>query len=292
MSQVTVIFQSTPSAWRETSARISSGLLCRFQSTPSAWRETGRLQRFKEVTYISIHSLRMEGDCYTIILHLQMKTISIHSLRMEGDPAGTAVPHSQRAFQSTPSAWRETFARNRYDSAMYISIHSLRMEGDKAALETEVRLLHFNPLPPHGGRHMTPDLFKVDLKFQSTPSAWRETPNTAASTAADSFQSTPSAWRETASAECLRHCSRISIHSLRMEGDSRRGSDRRRSQYFNPLPPHGGRQDKRWVDLVYQAFQSTPSAWRETAERSITWQKPTYFNPLPPHGGRLPPPAQ
>ena len=44
---------------------------------------------------------------------------------------------------------------------------------------------------------MTPDLFKVDLKFQSTPSAWRETHHLAT----------------------IRVTSDISIHSLRMEGD-------------------------------------------------------------------------
>ncbi len=34
--------------------------------------------------------------------------------------------------------------------------------------------------------------------------------------------------------------------------------------YFNPLPPHGGRQTKAWASLDEATFQSTPSAWRET----------------------------
>ena len=79
---------------------------------------------------ISIHSLRMEGDVLYCRFLLTIERISIHSLRMEGDLLH-CLHHTQHCtFQSTPSAWRETFARNRYDSAMYISIHSLRMEGD------------------------------------------------------------------------------------------------------------------------------------------------------------------
>ena len=33
----------------------------------------------------------------------------------------------------------------------------------------------FNPLPPHGGRPDKKKLDGMDLTFQSTPSAWRET---------------------------------------------------------------------------------------------------------------------
>ena len=34
------------------------------------------------------------------------------------------------------------------------------------------------------------------------------------------------------------------------------------------------------------AFQSTPSAWRETAYRFYKIRIEEHFNPLPPHGGR------
>ena len=37
---VVIVFQSTPSAWRETSTRFAHFANKSFQSTPSAWRET------------------------------------------------------------------------------------------------------------------------------------------------------------------------------------------------------------------------------------------------------------
>ena len=101
------LFQSTPSAWRETKIKVYISIDTRFQSTPSAWRET-RLARI----LTSIHA------------------ISIHSLRMEGDEHLALVG---RAFM--------------------ISIHSLRMEGDSRKPLQKSMNRHFNPLPPHGGRH-------------------------------------------------------------------------------------------------------------------------------------------
>ena len=102
------LFQSTPSAWRETSYTVTAKLAVgKFQSTPSAWRETvsfppslgvdsyfnplpphgGRrciLRRPSSNRGISIHSLRMEGD-FRVAPSLHQAIISIHSLRMEGD---------------------------------------------------------------------------------------------------------------------------------------------------------------------------------------------------------------
>ena len=185
------------------------------------------------------------------------------------------------------------------------------MEGDTPVPPVRRLHTHFNPLPPHGGRHRSavfsrsPDHFnplpphggrqpqrvssfrtscisihslRMEGDFQhyfsapfsffiSIHSLRMEGDNNVTAELPDKgkFQSTPSAWRET------RHCNQrssvpgISIHSLRMEGDK-----------LKPCPFCGG-----------EAFQSTPSAWRETSERCWLVLLALYFNPLPPHGGRL-----
>ena len=147
-----------------------------FQSTPSAWRETffyGAVIAFRA---ISIHSLRMEGDCFLF-----------HTYLLSG------------IFQSTPSAWRET------DLPCHRSLHPT----------------HFNPLPPHGGRPSC-RLLDNPQDIISIHSLRME---------GDIRAGIPDAQDST-----------ISIHSLRMEGDSRE-------------PTSSGKSI---------AFQSTPSAWRET----------------------------
>ena len=237
-----------------------------FQSTPSAWRETIYLVENHKFRIISIHSLRMEGDFHfhfvlppnfyfnplpphggrrlSFVTNPFSLTISIHSLRMEGDPLIQSLiqgitdfnplpPHGGRRrnwkdcaisvkFQSTPSAWRETTS------------------GNPGNMEVE----NFNPLPPHGGRPAADCRPFAVPPFQSTPSAWRETNFLAAPSIKITFQSTPSAWRETDKVRGFVHKHKafqstpsawretlfwsnykithtISIHSLRMEGDSK-----------------------------------------------------------------------
>ena len=258
-----------------------------FQSTPSAWRETQPIPIKPTKVTISIHSLRMEGDFLRQILkrpanHFNplpphggrrfynfffsfTQRISIHSLRMEGDVDGTGIPmrtyhfnplppHGGRPektganigtlqFQSTPSAWRETGLLNP-------ACHTAQ---------------DFNPLPPHGGRPSVTHSDGHISVFQSTPSAWRETRLRRCASVAKGFQSTPSAWRET-------------IHSLSIQ---------QLVKYFNPLPPHGGRLICAEENQIFRVFQSTPSAWRETCQLAASTGREKHFNPLPPHGGRL-----
>ena len=146
---------------------------------------------------------------------------------------------------------------------------------------------YFNPLPPHGGRRVMMRRLSRHMRFQSTPSAWRETDRTVAGTGKAVFQSTPSAWRETILARIPGWERCISIHSLRMEGDKRGIGCGQEAVHFNPLPPHGGRHPCRntgcagfhhFIPLpphggrhinnenskYSSSFQSTPSAWRET----------------------------
>ena len=170
-----------------------------FQSTPSAWRETYSTMTGPQNMW-NFNPLPPHGGRLIQVLRSWFPNfISIHSLRMEGD----------MRTQLTPKRFS-------------ISIHSLRMEGDISTTPHVRRPKHFNPLPPHGGRHTTRPRNDLWWTFQSTPSAWRET------------------------------CRRISACPVH--------------RYFNPLPPHGGRLNSPWRLASHESFQSTPSAWRETAQ--------------------------
>ena len=148
-------------------------------------------------------------------------------------------------------------------------------------------------------------------KFQSTPSAWRETHSIpVVAVKAIGFQSTPSAWRETHCGSEKRqnasdfnplppHGGRpfaieihilpicISIHSLRMEGDENRTLPSGAAAIFQSTPSAWRETVDAKYALIEAAFQSTPSAWRETGNSGETEKGCKDFNPLPPHGGRL-----
>ena len=66
----------------------------------------------------------------------------------------------------------------------------------------------------------------------------------------------------------------ISIHSLRMEGDPDTTTEVQTTEYFNPLPPHGGRQTNHYSETLTSPFQSTPSAWRETSSDWMSRRRP------------------
>ena len=123
-----------------------------FQSTPSVWRETHDDYIIAKEIPISIHSLRVEGDRRLQIPYNDSSSISIHSLRVEGDFSGSISFIPRMQFQSTPSVWRETSARDAWNTKQAISIHSLRVEGDESVIYLIVSIYHFNPLPPCGGR--------------------------------------------------------------------------------------------------------------------------------------------
>ena len=144
-----------------------------FQSTPSAWRETLLAVSIELISDISIHSLRMEGD-YAAVALVGDLYISIHSLRMEGDQARPAGLCPTLHFNPLPP----------HGGRLYNITHNITS-------------CHFNPLPPHGGRR-TPDVKVTSCDDISIHSLRME---------GDSFS------------RRISRSKRISIHSLRMEGD-------------------------------------------------------------------------
>ena len=123
------------------------------------------------------------------------------------------------------------------------------------------------------------------------------------------FQSTPSARRATAPSLFTGDGNNISIHALREEGDStsrtscpvdslfqstpsaRRATvfpclTKKRTIYFNPRPPRGGRLLELGVHNTN--YRISIHALREEGDAGL-FPKPSrmkYFNPRPPRGGR------
>ena len=215
---------------------------------------------------ISIHSLRMEGDCPFCRFCgwcLYFNPLPPHGGRL-GNPGTSAI---NNRFQSTPSAWRETNQGQPLDTDQQISIHSLRMEGDQQTTAPISLAIYFNPLPPHGGRRQ-PFLCLFVRSRISIHSLRME-----GDTHKDrrlfifcGFQSTPSAWRETLYPSINSPAEGISIHSLRMEGDAIKTVKGVSSVVFQSTPS-AWRETVRSVPVWREwIFQSTPSAWRETAK--------------------------
>ena len=244
---------------------VINAICAAFQSTPSAWRETGKEISQKDPQFISIHSLRMEGDplsdrCQSHMWNfnplpphggrpayesteISARDISIHSLRMEGDRRGDVFFADFGTFQSTPSAWRETCEHRLSDieEALFQSTPS-------AWRETTVQVsppqcdTHFNPLPPHGGRldlvkkHLFQGHISIhSLRMEGDNSYSILKKNGEISIHSLRMEGDPTLVISSIISEI------ISIHSLRMEGDAEPLHGCLRPIYFNPLPPHGGR---------------------------------------------------
>ena len=102
--------------------------------------------------------------------------------------------------------------------------------------------IYFNPLPPHGGRHI--DLVDGDPAIIISIHSLRME--------GDLVLPPGHKQRELISIHSLRmegdlypygysDASDISIHSIRMEGDTAYPDQTNQGYNFNPLPPHGGR---------------------------------------------------
>ena len=169
-------FQSTPSAWRETIIARNEDFVNIFQSTPSAWRETTITLASCVVIFISIHSLRMEGDLHFLLQQSAIIAISIHSLRMEGDGLVTNDRRRTAYFNPLPPhGGRLADYETQLDKIVKISIHSLRMEGDRIICRRKYSCaISIHSLRMEGDQSIIEALSPLG-EFQSTPSAWRET---------------------------------------------------------------------------------------------------------------------
>ena len=196
---------------------------CTFLSTPSGWRATMyAAYLYRRRREISIHALRVEGDTRSTLRKGRRCRISIHALRVEGD--------------QDVESFREMIP---------ISIHALRVEGDQQRLYKVKYFFNFYPRPPGGGRHFTDKPCQVVYNFYPRPPGGGRPCGLKLARGIGSFLSTPSGWRATMPARKVRQETEISIHALRVEGDS---------SHTHCWP-------------CESIFLSTPSGWRATALR-------------------------
>ena len=266
-----VQFQSTSSVWRTTIPIRDSmfpnfyfnprppcggrriGLVfmwwgVRFQSTSSVWRTTFFSLMWSAAAFVfqstsSVWRTTILGST-SLVTHLRFQSTS-SVWRTTSAPPGLppAVPH----FNPRPPCGGRPYAQRGYWAIGGISIHVLRVEDDRAPVTGRLSPGNFNPRPPCGGRR---NAFKY---------LWR----------CKKFQSTSSVWRTTRPMAVDRSCSRISIHVLRVEDDSRCHCPNRQQKYFNPRPPCGGRRPAYIAKAAHKPFQSTSSVWRTTFAMTV-----------------------
>ena len=99
-----------------------------------------RSVRAERDNFISIHSLRMEGDNHNTRSR-KLSKISIHSLRMEGDNMHISWLALLCHFNPLPPHGGRQAIRRTAAARENISIHSLRMEGDSKTAQESV--FHF-----------------------------------------------------------------------------------------------------------------------------------------------------
>ena len=216
-----------------------------FQSTPSVWRATGEALLMSPAVDISIHALRVEGD---IPERGRMPLSALHFNPRPPCGGRRGVPNPEPRtflFQSTPSVWRATVRDLEGEYIEVISIHALRVEGDAWPSWSAATSGNFNPRPPCGGRRVHVLYVPTHNQFQSTPSVWRATLR--AQVLPAPLRISIHALRvegDTRKGGLFMPYADISIHALRVEGDSRTSSIPRKRPYFNPRPPCGGRLHK------------------------------------------------
>ena len=194
-----------------------------YPRSPGGGRPSPRPPAFVTVP-ISIHALRVEGDLCFLGCHQPFRVISIHALRVEGDRSRLFYSFQRLAFLSTPSGWRATIPRGMIgdQNKLFLSTPSgWRATFCRRALRRVT--CNFYPRPPGGGRHDARVSLPLKNAFLSTPSGWRATAGWKAPCPRFfGFLSTPSGWRATYVGSKMYTEGLISIHALRVEGDSSR----------------------------------------------------------------------
>ena len=234
---------------------------------------------------------------------LAFPRISIHALRVEGDCLTSISCSAEGGFLSTPSGWRATCVHHFDFLHLCISIHALRVEGDEIDYVLNcMQRISIHALRVEGDRSFSKknfDLFVISIHALRVEGDVQSITPTRRSRI---FLSTPSGWRATS---CYLHQTQnphISIHALRVEGDFDlreptaapeiflstpsgwratpfKDQLTRTIFYFYPRPPGGGRRQAFFQkNLDFFRFLSTPSGWRATTPLHACSQLPVFLS--------------
>ena len=120
----------------------------------------------------------------------------------------------------TPSGWRATLTSAPRRQMRRISIHALRVEGDRVGLLPRLRDNYFYLRPPGGGRLAARRIQNGLDDFYPRPPGGGRRMRADGRSRWSLFLSTPSGWRATVCDIVAEEEANISIHALRVEGDS------------------------------------------------------------------------
>ena len=172
-------------------------------------------------------------------------------------------------FLSTPSGWRATVKNLARAFNMSISIHALRVEGDRWWRKLfNQKSISIHALRVEGDKNGSGDRGD-ERDFYPRPPGGGRLVSFASRAFGVGFLSTPSGWRATEGVSRWRIESRISIHALRVEGDSETNAATSAS---DAISIHALRVEGDYVlnatDKTIIEFLSTPSGWRATCRES------------------------
>ena len=188
-----------------------------------------------------------------------------------------------------PFRWRATGTGMSMQTAVQISIHALRVKGDLNISDLQMSYITFLSTPSgwRATRLYAVQRLAVENFYPRPPGGGRQSVGFAKVLFLNYFYPRPPGrGRPARRGRGEREQTRISIHALRVEGDSYMSRICCAIGDFYPRPPGGGRLFSPSCIAKAPRFLSTPSGWRAIPLFSVEDRLRMHFYPRPPGGGR------
>ena len=212
-----------------------------FLSTPSGWRATKIPAHLQCPARISIHALRVEGDCRTEAEwwrrsyfyprppgggRRKKRSSFLFALDFYPRPPGGGRQRIYKSFTATTNFYPRPPGGGRHRSTAVvracrcISIHALRVEGDVITASAFAFVaISIHALRVEGDLETCRSTFKISNFYPRPPGGGRPVVHVTYLLRNRGFLSTPSGWRATLFLRYRIRSFSISIHALRVEGD-------------------------------------------------------------------------